>query len=38
MNLKKILIPTALFVALTAVSQGTKNVNEKMKDLKWQSP
>ena len=38
MNLKKLLIPAVLFVALTAVAQGTTNVNERMKNLDWQSP
>ena len=38
MNLKKLLIPTVLFVALVAVAQGTTNVNERMKNAEWQSP
>ena len=37
MNLKKMLIPLVLFIALTGVAQGTTNVNERFKDQKWQS-
>ena len=37
MKLAKILIPAVLLVALTAVAQGTTNVNERFKDDDWMS-
>ena len=35
MKLAKILIPAALLIALTAVAQGTTNVNEQYEKLDW---